>query len=442
MNHDRRLQLLALLGALPALALAGLLLWRQPSLVDRQAWSPALKVLLLLACAAVPWASARAIRDRVQRPLQTLSNLLAAIREGDYSFRARERPGADVLGAVYHELNTLSELLAQQRLKAVEATALLSTVMAEIDVAVFAFDGDGALRLVNRAGEALLGGSGERLVGRPASELGLAQALEGEPERLADMAFPGRAGRFDLRRGTFRQGGRAHQLLVLSDLTRPLREEERKVWHRVIRVLGHEINNSLAPIQSLAESLVRILERQDEDWLEDARQGLGIIGSRAQGLGRFMEGYTRLARLPEPTKAPVDLEPLVRRAAGLAQVQAVRVVPGPPLILSADGDQLSQALINLLKNAAEAAAGSGEPVVVRWTLQGAALELHVEDRGQGLPTGGNLFVPFFTTKAGGSGIGLVLSRQIAEAHGGTLVLANREDGPGARAILRLPITWP
>ena len=432
MTHDRRVQVRALLGAAPALALACVLLWRAPR-------SPWLKLAALLPCVWAVWFAAKGIRARVQRPLQTLSNLLAAIREGDYSFRAREPSDADALGAVYHELNTLSELLQQQRMKAMEATALLREVMGEIDVAVFAFDGAGLLRLVNRAGAVLLGAPQERLLGKPATELGLAEALEGDPAQLVDMAFPGRAGRFDLRRGTFRQGGRAHKLLVLSDLTRPLREEERKVWHRVIRVLGHEINNSLAPIQSLSESLIRILERQGEDWMGDARQGLGIIASRAQGLGQFMEGYTRLARLPEPRKAPVALGPLVRRVAGLEQRLEVRVEPGPDLTFQGDGDQLAQALINLVRNAVDAGAGTAEPVVLRWLLLPGAVEIQVEDRGQGLPTGGNLFVPFFTTKSGGSGIGLVLSRQIAEAHGGSLVLANREDGPGARAILRLPL---
>ena len=431
MTHDRRLQLRAFLGALPGLALAGALLWRAP-------WHPLLRGLLFLPCLGAAWYAAHGLRVRVQRPLQTLSNLLAAIREGDYSFRARNPSEADALGAVYHELNTLSELLQQQRMKATEATALLRAVMGELDVAVFAFDGDGALRLVNRAGALLLGSSQERLLGRPAGELGLAEYLEGDPSQLADMAFPGRAGRFDLRRGTFRQGGRAHRLLVVSDLTLSLREEERKVWHRVIRVLGHEINNSLAPIQSLSESLLRILERQGEDWMDDARQGLGIIASRAQGLGRFMEGYTRLARLPEPRKAPVALAPLARRVAGLEVRREVRVEPGPEVTLEADGDQLSQALINIVRNAVDAMEGSGDPVVLRWAVQAGWVEILVEDRGQGLPSGGNLFVPFFTTKAGGSGIGLVLSRQIAEAHGGSLVLANREEG-GARAVLRLPL---
>jgi two-component system, NtrC family, nitrogen regulation sensor histidine kinase NtrY len=432
MTHDRRLQAAVLLGAAPALVLGSVLLLKLHL-------HPLLKGLALAAMVApVLWA-ARSIRDRVLRPLQTLSNLLAAIREGDYSFRARNARGEDALGNVFLELNTLSELLQQQRMRATEAAALLRAVMAEIDVAVFAFDGAGALRLVNRAGAALLGQPVDQLMGRPASGLGLAEALEGEGAAIRDMAFPTRTGRFDLRRGTFREAGRAHRLLVLSDLTRPLREEERQAWQRVIRVLGHEINNSLAPIRSLSESLLRILERQEEDWMDDARQGLGIISSRAQGLGRFMEGYTALARLPEPRKAPVELDPLVRRAAGLEQRREVRVVPGPSLTLVADGDQITQALINLVKNAVEAAEGTDAPVVVRWEATANAVEVQVEDRGPGLPSGGNLFVPFFTTKSGGSGIGLVLSRQIAEAHGGSLALYNREDGHGVRAVLRIPL---
>ena len=430
--HDRRLQALALLGGLPALVLAGYLLARAP-----YPWPG--KVLGFLAVAgAWGWLAAQ-LRLRAQRPLQTLSNLLAAIKEGDFSFRAKEPALDDALSAVYHELNALSELLQQQRLRVLETTALLRAVMSEIEVAVFAFDGEGALVLVNRAGETLLGRSQERCLGLAAAELGLGEALEGAPARLVDLTFPGRVGRFDLRRGTFRQGGRAHQLLVLSDLTRALREEESKVWHRVIRVLGHEINNSLAPIQSLSDSLVAILERQGEDWMEDARQGLGIISARAQGLGRFMEGYTRLARLPEPNRTPVALEPLVRRVAGLEQRQPVRVLPGPAVTFRVDQDQLAQALINLVRNAVDASLETGGTVTLGWTTSATNVELRVEDQGQGLPTGGNLFVPFFTTKAGGSGIGLVLSRQIAEAHGGTLVLANRTDSPGTRATLKLPL---
>lgn len=430
--HDRRLQLLALLGGTPALLVASIFIFRTPGSL---AWKLPLVAVIFLSW----WFAAQTLQTRAIQPLQTLLNLLGALREGDFSFRARHPREGDALGEVYLELNTLSDLLQHQRIRTLEATAILRGVMAEIDVAIFAFDEDEILRLVNRAGEVLLGQPQERILGQSATTLKLQETLLGEETRLLDLPFPGRPGRYELRRSAFRQGGRPHHLMVLSDLTRPLREEERKAWHRLIRVLGHEINNSLAPIHSLSESLVRIIETQEEGWLEDAKQGLGIIASRAQSLRRFMEAYTRLARLPEPRKTAVALGPLVRKVIGLEQQKIVILQGGPELILQADGDQLEQVLINLLRNAVDACAETGGGVTILWREAQSGLEFLVEDEGSGLPTGGNLFVPFFTTKPTGSGIGLVLSRQIAEAHGGSLVLANREDGAGARAILRLPI---
>lgn len=429
--YDRRLQLLALAGGVPAVALSAWLLSRTP-------WPWAWRAALLALAASASLLAAVAVRRTARRPLHTLSNLLGALREGDFSFRARAPRSDDALGAVFLELNTLAELLQQQRIRALEATALLRTVMEEIDVAIFAFDEEARLRLVNRAGESLLGLPGERLLGETAAGMGLQAALDGESPRFIEPGFPGHAGRFELRRSTFRQGGRPHQLLVLSDLTRPLREEERQAWQRLIRVLSHEINNSLAPLQSLSESLQRIVERREADWLEDTRQGLAIIGSRSQALRRFMDGYARLARLPAPKPATVDLPALVRKVATLETRAPVRVEEGPAVLLQADGDQVEQALINLLKNASEASLETGGQVVLRWFREGAWIVLELLDEGPGLPGGGNLFVPFFTTKPGGTGIGLVLSRQIAEAHGGSLTLENRAGTPGARAVLRLP----
>lgn len=429
MSHARALQRTALLAVLPLALAAGLAFTRVPH------WGVALALgaALIFALERI-----RALGHAAERPLQTLSNLLAAIREGDFSFRARTPTTDDALGDVFRELNTLSELLQQQRAKAMEAMALLRSVMEEIDVAVFAFDEEGCLQLVNRAGEGFLGQPQARLLGHPAEELGLAEALVSEGPRLLDLALPGRVGRFELRRSAFRQAGRPHQLLVLSDLTRPLREEERQAWQRLIRVLGHEINNSLAPIQSLSGSIATLLERQRPEWREDAAQGLAIIESRTLALGRFMESYTRLARLPEPRLAPVEVGPLVHKLAALEARLLVNVEEGPALTFQGDADQLEQALINLLRNAVDSTLESGGAVCITWRRVGQWIEFIIDDEGAGLPSSGNLFVPFFTTKPGGSGIGLVLSRQIAEGHHGSLHLANREP-KGARATLRLPL---
>jgi nitrogen fixation/metabolism regulation signal transduction histidine kinase len=247
-----------------------------------------------------------------------------------------------------------------------------------------------------------------------------------------------------LRRSAFRQGGIPHQLVVLADLSRTLREEERQAWQRLLRVLGHELNNSLAPIQSVAESMETTLQRSSmkentSSEIEDVRQGVAIIRSRTEALGRFMAAYSRLARLPQPTLAPLDLAALVRRVAKLEVRIPIELVEGPRLTISGDRDQLEQLLINLVRNAADAAMETGGRVRIQWSRFSGQMELSVLDEGPGISNPANLFVPFFTTKPGGSGIGLVLSRQIAEAHGGSLTLENRTDRQGSVALLSLPI---
>jgi nitrogen fixation/metabolism regulation signal transduction histidine kinase len=434
MNYERRILVMVLMAGLPAAVVAMVMLWGSDQTAKVQ-WT--LTVLVV----SIWLGFALALRERAVRPLQTLANLLSALGEGDYSLRARGARGEDALADVMREVNTLGASLREQRLGALEATALLRTVMAEIDVAIFAFDGQQRLRLVNRAGERLLAQPAERLIGRTASDLGLAGCLEGETARTLQMTFPGAAGRWGMRRSTFREGGLPHQLLVLSDLSRELREEERQAWQRLLRVLGHELNNSLAPIRSVAGSLESLLVREPPpaDWRDDMQRGLAIIAARSEALSRFMEAYARLARLPPPHLQPVKIDPLIRRVVGLETRLSVTLVPGPDLTIHADGDQLEQLLINLVRNAVDASLETGGGVRVGWTKAASHLDVWIEDEGPGLSNTANLFVPFFTTKPGGSGIGLVLSRQIAEGHGGVLTLENRATGRGCDARLRLPV---
>ena len=432
--HERRILQLALLAGLPGIIVSVVLLW-QGGYSAKVEWTVGLFIL-------GSWLiTAFVLRERVVRPLQTLSNMLAALREGDYSIRARGAEREDALGLAYLEANLLGETLRTQRLGAMEATALLRTVMSDIDVAVFAFDDDERLRLVNSAGERLLGHVAERLLGRTADQVGLAECLIGESPRTMDVTFPGGAGRWEVRRGSFRQNGRPHMLLVLADVTKALREEELQAWRRLVRVLSHEINNSLAPIKSIAGSLQTLLDRptRDGEVDEDIRRGLSVIGGRSEALIRFMSAYARLARLPAPQRLPLDVATWVRRVAALETRMPVRVEGGPATIIRADGDQLDQLLINLLRNAVDASLETGGDVCIRWTRQNGTISIIVEDEGPGLPSSANLFVPFFTTKPQGSGIGLVLSRQIAEAHGGSLFLENKKSGPGCLATFRLSI---
>jgi PAS domain S-box-containing protein len=390
----------------------------------------------------IAWLSfAFSAQNRVVFSMRTLSNLLAALREGDFSIRARGARREDVLGEVLREVNALSETLHRQRLGAVEATALLRKVMEEIDVAVFAIDGGGSLQLVNRAGERVLNQPAERLVGRNASEVGLAECLTGDTPRITQIAFPGKVGRWEIHRGSFREGGLPHQLVLITDLSQALRDEERQAWQRLIRVIGHEMNNSLAPIKSVAENLGSMLSRKQRapDWQEDMRSGLNVIAGRTDGLARFMSAYARLAKLPPPVLRPVAVGILARRVAGLELRLHVEIEPGPEVTIRADPDQLEQVLINLVHNAVDAALETGGGVRLGWNRKAGYLEISVQDDGPGIPNSTNLFVPFYTTKPGGSGIGLVLSRQIAEAHGGSLTLENRPTHRGSEARLCLPI---
>jgi nitrogen fixation/metabolism regulation signal transduction histidine kinase len=330
-----------------------------------------------------------------------------------------------------------------------EATALLRTVMEEIDVAIFTFDNENKLRLVNRAGERLLARPLERLLGFTAGELGLGGSLEGDAALTMELSFPGGSGRWGMRRGSFRQAGLPHHLVVLSDLSRALRDEERQAWQRLIRVMGHELNNSLAPIQSVAQSLESALQSITSEpesqtgpaaaLLDDMRQGFSIIRSRTEALGRFMAAYSKLARLPSPKLAPVEVRGWISRVAKLETRVKLKVEEGPDVVISGDADQLEQLLINLVHNAADAVQENGGKASIGWSRQDSYLNVWVADEGPGISNTANLFVPFFTTKQGGTGIGLVLSRQIAEAHGGTLTLENRRDATGCEARLRLPL---
>jgi two-component system, NtrC family, nitrogen regulation sensor histidine kinase NtrY len=429
---------LAVLAGLPSSAILLYLLWAQAFSFEVR-WTIVTIVL-------IAWlASAAVARQLVARTFLLAANLLGALREGDYSIRgAAGRPHAasSSVDLVMGEINMLGDTLQRQRAQAIESTALLHGVMAAIDVAVFAFDMDERLVLVNAAGERLVGRRADALVGCDAAELRLAPYLAGEARRLIDQPFGPGTGRLELRRSIFRRDGRPHQLLVFADLSRALREEEQQAWQRIVRVLSHEINNSLTPIKSIAHSIRRTIGRvADMPRGAEIQEALSLIETRSGSLGRFLRSYAQLARLPKPQLRQVQLLPLARRVAELEDRLPVAVRPRDDLWISADPDQLEQLLINIVRNAVDAtleATGVDGHVWIDWLRVEGRLQVSIEDEGPGLPETSNLFVPFFTTKPAGSGIGLALSRQIAEAHGGTLTLENRAPTRGSRAVLTLP----
>jgi two-component system, NtrC family, nitrogen regulation sensor histidine kinase NtrY len=424
-RFEDRLLLDVALATAPAAAIALALLFSS-SLSPRTRWT-------LTAVIVLGWAGfALAARARVVRPLHTLSNVLAGLREEDTSIRGKSARADDALGEVMVEVNALADAVREHKLGVAETVALLAKVTEETEVAMFAFDGEGRLRLVNPAGAAICGGA---RAGRTAADLGLAALLA--PDALPTARLGERT--YQVRRSVFRQAGRPLTLLALADVSRALREEERVAWQRLVRVLSHEINNSLAPISSIASSLRLQLARDPVAAADDAARGLEIIGRRADALSRLMSAYARLARLPPPEPAPVDVTALVARVAGLETRAPVAVAPGPPLTLLADAGQLEQLLINLVANAVDATREAGGAVEIAWRVDEGRFELTVRDEGPGLSDTANLFVPFYTTKPSGSGIGLALSRQIAEAHGGALTLENRADRTGCEARVSLPL---
>lgn len=433
LTFDQRALLLALLAGLPASALALVLLW----IGD---YSTGVRWTLALVMLAAWIGLAQYLRVRVNRPMATVANMLAALREGEFSIRARDEGEGDPLAETLSEVNALERIFREQRLGAVEATHLLRRVLEEIDVVVIAFDATGHVRLANQAADRLTGHATGTLLGKTASEIDLEETLGGEAPRTIERVDASGPRRWQIRRSAIRLEGDRLTLVVMTDLSTALRAEEREAWRRLVRVLSHEINNSLAPISSIAASIRDLVEREPRpDWAEDAQRGLDIVLTRSESLRRFMAAYARLARLPPPVLAAVDVEAWIDRVVALENRLPVSVRRGPKVTLSADRDQLEQALINLVANAVDASLPVHGDVAVGWERSGGTVEILVEDEGPGIADTENLFVPFYTTKPHGTGVGLTLSRHIAENHGGSLTLRNRLDRQGAQARLVLPV---
>jgi nitrogen fixation/metabolism regulation signal transduction histidine kinase len=446
--YEHRISLYSFLVALPGLLVGSVLLWMQP-------WSTSSRLALTGAELFVWWLLALALQEQTTRPLQTLANVIGSLREEDYSFRARNATPEDALGELSLEVNALADMLSSEKVRTIEATALLQRVVDEIDAPLFAFDPATQLRLVNPAGEHLLRQNKTRMTGRKAAELGLQECLSATNETVVELNVGESQARWLLRRSSFRQAGVPHTLVVLSDVSRALREEERRAWQRLIRVLGHELSNSLAPIKSIAGSLSSRVQSTniDPDVRNDLQRGLEIIETRSASLQRFLEAYRKLAQMPKPNLKEVPLGALVSRVAALEMRVKVCVREGPEVVFPADPDQLEQMLINLIRNAADAvlentsaapelceqgALAQMAGVVVHWDADADQVMLAIEDEGPGLLNPANVFTPFYTTKPNGSGVGLVLCRQIAEAHGGSIEISNRRDNHGCMVKVVLP----
>lgn len=425
--------------ALPALPASGALVL---VLIAGTPSPPASAVLLALVAATTLLAiDGVARRDRGH--LRTFGNLLDALREGDHSVRSAPQGRGRDRAFLSERFNALARHLGDEQRAQRESLHLLANSLAALDGAVFAFDCGRRMRWVNPAGEALLGQGAETLLGRHAEEIGLA-GLFGLPSGTIHAGmFEGARGRWQIKHAALRSRSHSGWMLVLQPIERELREEEAQAFRRVLRVLSHEVNNSMAPITSMADTLARLLPPAgaalEGSLRDDMREGLRLIEQRSQSLQRFLGGYARLARLPAPRISPFPLRPLCERLQRLMdETLALEIEDG--LWLHADADQTEQVLINLVRNAMES--GGTAPVRLQARAEAERCCIRIIDDGAGLPSSDNLFVPFFTTKPGGSGIGLVLSRQIIEAQNGTLTLRAGSGGRGVVAEAILPLHLP
>jgi two-component system nitrogen regulation sensor histidine kinase NtrY len=438
---ERRLFTSVLVAGAPGSVLGLYLLWRSAYSLDHKLEITALLLFLWIRISI-------SVRDSVVRAIQVLSNVVAALKENDFSFRANNEVRGDAFGDLAIEINNLSRALEQERLQTIDSSNLLRQVMAEVGSVILTFTPDSRVHLLNHAAAVFLGAPEAELLGRSAQELGIADLFEGpSAETISRAGANMEETRWVVRRKQFRRHGIPHQLIVLSEVSEALREEERFAWQRLIRVLSHEINNSLAPIKSLARTLrvTAVDTAVPGEARDNLEQGLEIIGTCAESLNRFVQSYARVSRLPAPSPRKTRLDTLIERVAALEARVPVTLVGGPPCEMDIDSDQMQQALINVIRNGADAvlqrgSAPESDSVTIGWFLTASHVEVRIKDQGPGLAETENLFVPFYTTKANGSGIGLFLSRQIIEAHGGVLHLRNRSDRRGCEVEIRLPLS--
>lgn len=436
MATDVRLFLLVISIAVPV----GLLLfWVFNDSTLRFSARVAITAILMLWIVLV----AGAVRGDLLRHVRTLSNLVESIRSSDYSVKGARTREPGELAELYNQVNALQDDLRESRQDEQELLSVLDKVVSQINVAIVVCDSRDRIRLVNRLAEVLLKSSAEQLIGVDFSATALAQVPVASEPKLLDFRFPGAEGRWQVSQHFYRHHGKASRILFIADLKQALSDEETAAWQRLIRVISHEVNNSLTPITSLCQTLTSILDKPDRaSYADDVRKSLDVIAERASGLRDFIAIYARLARLPEPQKKPFPVADLIARLRVFFADRPLDIGAIPDVTLFGDPVQVEQALINLIKNALEANPAHAPPIELTCNVAGGVCEFQIADRGPGIANPENLFVPFYTTKSSGAGIGLVLCRQIAAKHHGHVSLANRSNGPGAVARFALPLPPP
>ena len=383
--------------------------------------SPSKEFLAMLGFVYMVWVSMHfwLIRRACHEPFHILANQVRSIHQGDYTQRLITYPKHHAIGFLHEEINTLADELQNNRLSTIESNRRFQYLIDQLEIGVISFDENWTTTLINKHLSRLYDKSPEQLNGKKCDELGLDGLMEATSGRTIWITFPGKSSRYVIHANDFRDEGKPQHLFLLTDVNSQLREEERLAWQRLIRVLGHELNNSLTPIISLTNSLKkRILKGVVDEVQEESIEALDIISNRASGMNRFVSDYARLAKLPKPNRQSLNLSECLHRVEQLLSIGNLTIKQQTDVRIMADRDQIEQLFINIIKNAAQAVEAASGTILLHWERESTDVVVYVDDNGPGIEKMDNLFVPFFSTKPGGSGIGLVLSRQIAEGNGG------------------------
>lgn len=385
--------------------------------------------------------------------LRSLTSVVEGMLQGDFSLKARQELTSSGLSSLVNSINTLSHELSSHKLANIEKRALLEKIITQIDIGVITADEDGNVSAINRAAIVMLQIEQESPI-KTLQQIPL--TLPDKPGKaLVHLQFGEQFKKLYVQVDSFREFGSDQTLILITDMNHVLRQEELKSWESLVRVISHEINNSLAPIASLSNSLIDIVNHCDfnqPDALQDAREDITssakIISDRAKSLTDFIAQYRSLTHINQPQREVITIRALVNPILPLFAPQKIMLEGDADLVCALDSTQIKQVLINLLKNAVEAIqhpdagdalAAITIAVAVIQFPQGNKLRIDIIDSGCGIRHNQNLFVPFYTTKAQGSGIGLALSRQIIELHQGSLRIFNRETAQGCCARIELPL---
>jgi len=371
-------------------------------------------------------------------PYYSLTSLTEALKMEDYSLRAKSPFSQGIVAKLFNELSSLSQSLQVSKSRYDQQMFLLYGLIEQLESPVLILDQDDQLQHANPAVSQLFSVPWQTLKQSPAQKLGLKKLNDfwcfddSKPLNMAN--------KWQIRQSEFKENNNNYQLLMLNNISQELQKNEQQAWQNIIRILNHEVRNSLTPISALSQNLLEMPNLTPEQ----CQQAIKIIDSRSNNLLQFIDSYSDLAKLPLPNIQQFDLTELLQGIASL--VKQVTINLSNPLIIKADKGQLEQVLLNLIKNAKEAQLSKGKPnknlsedIEVQVFKTDQQVIIKVLDQGCGIANTDNLFVPFYTTKAEGTGIGLALSRQIISNHQGELTLTNRPDQTGAVASITLSL---